>query len=308
VNISRRPLAGLVVNVSISESDDSTRLGFPPWQVNRVTLQNVAALFGQGATVVFGHDWRDDGVMQAVFGFARQVQPPAPAAIEQERATDQPLLVNLLPWPDEPHLPAEDLEQLSSTLCVTTLGLPDGLRRFDKEARRAERDSPPYRYARARALTFLRHRLTAICHARLCLGGRRRGAAGRYPGVIEEALLALRADKPLYLAGILGGATQQIIDAIEGRPMASDFCRAAAVQEFYSAPPFEETDQATLEDRTIDREGVWDEFATAGLDRISEVARLKVDEAKELLHTRVIDRVIELVLSGLSRLQAAKQE
>jgi len=56
-------------------------------------------------------------------------------------------------------------------------------------------------------------------HAVGC-GGRTSGAAGRYPGVIEEAFLALRASKPLYLAGILGGATRQVIDAIEGGPMA----------------------------------------------------------------------------------------
>jgi hypothetical protein len=35
------------------------------------------ALFGEGATIVFGHDWLEDGVMEAIYGYARLVQPPA---------------------------------------------------------------------------------------------------------------------------------------------------------------------------------------------------------------------------------------
>jgi hypothetical protein len=106
-----RPLAGCVVNLSVSESDDSATRGFPAWQVNRVTLQIVAALFGQGATIVFGHDWREDGVMEAVYSYARQVQPPIPLTPEEARADSQPLLMNLVPWPDEPLLSARDLER-----------------------------------------------------------------------------------------------------------------------------------------------------------------------------------------------------
>ena len=56
-----RPLAGLAVNLSVSQSDDTLKHGYPTWQVNRVTLQFVAALFGQlhpvwsiPASILFG--------------------------------------------------------------------------------------------------------------------------------------------------------------------------------------------------------------------------------------------------------------
>jgi hypothetical protein len=52
----QRPLQGRSVSLSISETDDSADRGFPAWQVNRVTVQLAAALIGQGASVVFGHD------------------------------------------------------------------------------------------------------------------------------------------------------------------------------------------------------------------------------------------------------------
>jgi hypothetical protein len=45
MNALQRPLVGCTAGLSISESEDSTGRGFPAWQVNRVTLQVVAALF-----------------------------------------------------------------------------------------------------------------------------------------------------------------------------------------------------------------------------------------------------------------------
>jgi hypothetical protein len=294
-----RPLAGCLVNLSVSESNDSEHRGFPSWQVNRVTLQLVSALFGQGAGILFGHDWREDGVMEAVYGFARQVKPPSPSAPDNAEEPE-PILRNLLPWPDKPHLPERDLERLSATLRVESAGLPAELEGFDLEAR-AEPGGELYRYVRARGLTHLRHRLDDLSHGRLCLGGKKSGSAGRYPGVIEEALLALRSNKPLYLSACLGGATEQVAAAIEGKDMPGDFCPPAPTDALYANPPAAEHDQATIQDRLVDRAAIWQEFRNAGRNKLVELNRLTLRENDELLHTPVIDRVLELVLIGLSR-------
>jgi hypothetical protein len=304
----QRPLAGCLINLSISESDDSPQRGFPTSQVHRTTLQVVAALFGQGASVVFGHDWREDGIMEAVYGFARQVQAPIPLSSREAPADAQPLLWNLLPWPDRPYLPERDLEQLSSTLRVEVAGLPKELQAVDGEARRVGPDNGLYRYVRARGLTFLRHRLNTVSHVRFCLGGRVSGYAGRYPGIIEEAFLAITDKKPLYLAGFLGGATKQVVDAIEGKQMTDDFCSPTPLQSLYEVPAVKESDGTTRDDRVIDRVAVWKTFAGAGRERIATANGLTMEENDELFHTPVIDRAIELVLIGLSRLKPTLAE
>lgn len=301
MTLPRRPLEGCVVGLSISESDDNLQLGFPSWQVNRATLQIVAALFGQGASVVFAHDWREDGVMEAVYGFARQIQPPLPMSPDDAAAKRQPVLRNLIPWPESPRLPEHDLDMLSSTLRVEPAGLPSELRAVDEEARRAAPDGPIYRYLRARGLTFLRHRLNDTCHVRLCIGGRRAGFVGRYPGVAEEAMIALQDGKPLYLASFLGGATKQIVDAIEGKKMADEFCNPLPLKDLYEHPPVSEQDEGTRNDRVIDRVAIWSSFAEVGREKLAAVNRLTVAENDELHHTPIIDRTIELVLNGISR-------
>jgi len=142
-------------------------------------------------------------------------------------------------------------------------------------------------------------------HAVGC-GGRTSGAAGRYPGVIEEAFLALRASKPLYLAGILGGATRQAIDAIEGGPMVDTFCAPTPVNELYLAPPVPERDPGTGADRLVDRAAIWETFGRVGRSRLAEANRLSLDENGEFFTKPALDRVIQLVLTGIARLQARR--
>jgi SLOG cluster2 len=303
----QRPLAGFVVNVSVSESDDSQERGFPAWQVNRVTLQLVAALFGQGASLVFGHDWREDGVMEAVHGFARQVQAPIPIDPAEADRKIQPLLQNLLPWPDNPFLTEKDLERLASTLRVGSAGLPPELADFVEQVNLIERDSDAYFYVRARALTYLRHRLNDVSNARLCIGGRRTRAQGRYPGIIEEALFAVRDNKPLYLSGLLGGAAEQVIAALDHGEMPPDFCPPSNVNRLYTEPPVRETADDTQYDRLLDREAIWKELGEAGYEGLSRNNGLSVDENHELHRTRVLDQVIELMLVGISRVRAASR-
>ena len=243
--------------------------------------------------------------MEAVYGFARQVQAPIPLSAEQSAAEGQPLLRNLLPWPDKPYLPERDLEQLNSTLRVEQAGLPRELQPYDYEASHLDPNRDVYQYVRARGLTFLRHRLNDVSQVRICVGGSRSNYEGRYPGVIEEAFVAVTAKKPLYLAGFLGGAAEQVIDAIEGKQMTDEFCRPTSIQELYNAPPLREFDRSTEADRKIDRNAVWNSFVETGRQSLAAANGLTTEENDELHRTPVIDRAIELLLVGLSRLKAS---
>ena len=241
--------------------------------------------------------------MAAVYGFARQMQPPIPLSAENAAKEAQPILRNLLPWPNSPYLPERDLEGLRATLRVEKAGLLAELAQFEREG--ADPDGALYRYLRARGLTFLRHRLDDDCDARLCLGGRRFGYDGRYPGVIEEALIALRSGTPLYLAGILGGAAQQLIEAIEHEPMPEGFCPANPLEEIYRNPPVREIAASTVSDRVIDSAAIWTEFGQNALEKLAAVNGLTEQENIELFHAPSLDQVIEWVLTAMSRLPMA---
>ena len=283
-----RPLSGNAVGLSISESQDSARLGFPPWQVNRVSIQVAAALMGQGVGVVFGHDWREDGVMEAVHALALRMQS---APLDEQSGT-VPLLRNILPWPDAPSLPEADREQLAPTLAVEQAGLPADVLRLLRD----DGGEPNQKYIRARALTHLRRRLEERTDARLCLGGRTRGSKGRYPGVIEEAYLSMAGCKPIYLAGFLGGATRMVIDAVEGRAVGWELKPDPALVRLYDTFP-----GGGHPDLRIDPEAVWRTLRMMGPVGLSRNNGLSEDENVELFHTPAVERVMQLVLLGLAR-------
>lgn len=289
-----RPLSGLRVGISISGSEDSDGRGFPAWQVNRVTMQFAAALLGQGAGMVFGHDWRDDGVMEAVHDFAMRMQAPV-ARNKQEGPVPAPLLQNLLPWPDTPKLAPGEIKRLAATLSIKRAGLPDDVAGL--VVGRSGKDVKAY--LRARALTHLRNQLVAQTGARICIGGRTRGSRGRYPGVIEEAYLSVQTGRPLFLIGLLGGATRQLIDAVDGKPRPSGFGKTGDIDRIYGLfdkPGRPEGDVEISPDR------VWSRFVSLGVAGLVEQNGLNDRENIELHRTPSVERAIELVLMGLAKI------
>lgn len=103
-----------------------------------------------------------------------------------------------------------DLGVLGSITCLDAVGIP-----LDCSANRGE--SPPglAEEAVAPSLSAMRQFAVQKTQGRMLLGGRRSGYEGIMPGVLEEALLALIANQPLYLAGGFGGVTHDIVAQID---------------------------------------------------------------------------------------------
>lgn len=145
--------------------------------------------------------------------------------MEEVRRYGKPDQVNLRvyqAWSAHRRLPLKELEAARKRLgiygeivCLD----PDGAR-VEKDAGRKSRtkayDVPPAEVARS--LTAMRRVVTAETLGRLVLGGKRLGHRGRWPGVLEEAVFALEAGQPLYLAAGFGGVTADIA-AVLGLPM-----------------------------------------------------------------------------------------
>ena len=72
----------------------------------------------------------------------------------------------------------------------------------------------------APSLSGMRLTATRQTQGRLFLGGRRTGYKGVMPGVLEEALLALTARQPIFLAGGFGGVTHDLVGEFDRRATA----------------------------------------------------------------------------------------
>lgn len=191
-------LVGATVGVSISNSPDLGRLGLEELHVELALGEVTRTVLVAGGKLAYGGHLDPDGY--TVF---------LQSELEKYGRSDRPLIV-CLAWQEHRERALTDLKRAERALGL--LGrieylAPDGSV-MDKADDRGEAPvSVEDSDVRAKALTGLRCRLTALCDARVLIGGRREGFQGVMPGVIEEALLAIEAGQPLFLAGGFGGAT-----------------------------------------------------------------------------------------------------
>ena len=78
-------------------------------------------------------------------------------------------------------------------------------------------DSFRDKYVWAKSLSAMRKEMMQACDVLLVLGGKGLNFKGKLPGVLEETLLALQDQKPLFLIGGYGGVAADVIEALQGR-------------------------------------------------------------------------------------------
>ena len=241
------------VGISVSPCAEATRIGYDERQMNRIVIRMAQYFLDRNMRVIFGHDWREDGVMQAVANFAEVVaardetddekldgELPSGMLTEAElpvlsmyqmtglvAASDRaapavkPLMLNVVPTNRVSLSRAAIEAQRNSGGVLGVLSLSDGIEQV--------REQMPEDVARALGLAglggraaelrALRHCTTALLDpgCRICLGGKTTGYEGKEPDVMEEARLALEYRKPLFLMGGFGGATRAFGEKAECR-------------------------------------------------------------------------------------------
>jgi SLOG cluster2 len=206
-----RPLAGCIVGISISESEDMERLGFDRSELNRCVVRLSESLLAAGARIAFGHDWRPGGVMEAVAALAVRYVNVHRDAEGQPARGDAPILNRVAP-PDVPFLWQQREEGAAGD------SPPNPMARLLDGIVDARQSSAPRGANRAEALSLMREQLADLCHMRVCLGGKLSGFSGKIPGIIEEALGTLRENRPVFSSAIFGGASAVIVRALSGEP------------------------------------------------------------------------------------------
>jgi hypothetical protein len=185
------------VAVSVSEPPerDLEERGLSKDHVRHAFIEVCRQVFARGGSIAYGGDLRRGGYTDTLLALLRtysRADRPARQRVQQ-----------YLAWPvwtrmtdDE----AESLAALTTVVEVPAVDPPDG------------RDGG----SEARDYSAMREAMAKETAARVVLGGRTSGQVGRWPGVVEEAYLALRARQPLVVAGGIGGAADCVARALRG--------------------------------------------------------------------------------------------
>jgi SLOG cluster2/TIR domain len=294
------PLARRIIGLSLGNSPDLPRLGFHEIHADDFAAEFARYLLQAGAVLAYG------GTLQAG-GFTSLLRDLVWTYDASEDKT--PRLLGYLAWPyhrgtlewDPAYKEWMDPKNLNR-VDFDFLPLPEGV--APEQVGPPTDRTPANLLVYARCLTAMRQKMEEKIEARVLLGGKLTGYAGRYPGLVEEALLAKRSGKPVFLIGGFGGAAGAVIDALLGR-------KPKALTE---AHQFEDPDYKQMVALHNDLPGVdrvnyaelTAEFKKWGLAGLRKSNGLSKEENVRLFETPHVFEMVYLVLKGLMKKFAGK--
>ena len=191
------PLTGTAVAVSISESPDLARLGMGEPHLHDAIQEFARHILANGGIVAYGGDLRKGGFGENLVDLVQTYRLAGHEPWNRVR--------RYVAWPI--HLEKDSAEwarlkahyKLDAIFTRTEKPADIGL---DPDTY-FKPDTVERRYAWARGLTLMREQMDSATDlkARVIIGGRVQGFIGRYPGVLEEAIITLQHGEALYLCG-----------------------------------------------------------------------------------------------------------
>lgn len=280
-------LKNIKIGLSISDSPDLISYGLSKTHLEDALVEFSRYLLVHGGKLLYGGDLRQGGFTEILYNLVRNYFP--------EDAQSAHKIHNYQAWPLYLNLTTKIRAELNKVVSFKMIEPPDNIQ--------VERETflPPdckeNRVIWAQSLTKMREDMNKHLNVRVLMGGAVQNYKGKYPGLLEEAYLALRDGKPLFLVGGFGGCTKAIIKAIQGyQPLEftkgfqminNDYFEMAQV---YNAE--------NINGEPIDYDMIINFFKGRGVESLNN--GLSIEENQILFKTPHIPEMISLVLKGLA--------
>ncbi len=237
-----------------------------------------------GARLVWGGDLRPKDIGKRLEGVVK--------TYHQADHAPQDHIACYLAWPIHHNkLLAKDLRERRAFADVRCLAAPN-----------EDSDNPAFA---ALCYSLLRRQMARDCDARIVLGGKLAGYAGRYPGIVEEIFESIRLHRPVYIVGGFGGAARATLDVITkkgGRTTMEEAwrerCAISAFQKMNAA--YDQLAKDQKPPLRVDHDEVLRALEDLGSVGLSKANRLSVSENERLAVSQNIHEIISLLVRGLA--------
>ncbi len=160
-------------------------------------------------------------------------------------------------------------------------------------------NTPRNSYIWSRCLTEMRQKSISSSTARICAGGMLSGFKGKMPGILEEIVLALKAQKPIFLLGAFGGVVGDVCKIILTDEVPDTLTGAWQLDHNEGYSDLQELAGSYGHD--CDYELIINYIQKLSISDLSSHCGLDDDEYKRLMISPFVDECIYLVLKGLNR-------
>jgi hypothetical protein len=206
--LRKHVLKGKTIGISISESDNLSELGYGVPHLKDAVIEIARYILTSGGKLAYGGDMRQGGFTELIFDLL---------AYYKADKTLQPheRFYSYLAYPLSTTLTLEKQAELGQNVSFKKIAPPNDLQ-IANANEFLKPDSPDNLYVWTRCLTKMREEMEAECNARIFIGGRTKGFKGKCAGILEELLIAIKHNHPVYLVGAFGGITKDAIEALKG--------------------------------------------------------------------------------------------
>ena len=271
-------LSTIRLGVSVSDSADLARLGLSVRHSELAIGEIARAVLVSGGSLVYGGRIKPSGFTQFLMHEVRRYGNHTQALMLCIAAPEHRKLS---------HAELDDLDRDLGTRGTVIYLDENGAEIQDILSTKASKPDPVTdKEIRWTSYSSLRRYLGGVTDARVIVGGQLDGFQGAMPGIIEEAIIAVKANQPLYVAAGFGGAAASVAQAlaIDNLDWAPD--------GFPTRPLDKRIDEALCQLKLSASDGQWS-VERCGLDNI---------ERRQLAASHRPREIASLIVRGLSRL------
>jgi hypothetical protein len=290
------PLNQNNIGVSISDPSNEELIGIGQTSAHLVQLSQDLArhLISRGANLIYGGDLRESGFTEFIFNEA--------LALQARMQLKNIQIINYIAWPIYVNdtVDIKNWKAKYRPIAKMTESPPPE----DVEDLIPNKDVflPPTNsqnlFVWSKSLTEMRREMIKSCNVRICVGGKHTGYKGRMPGVLEEIIIAIEMNLPLFLLGGFGGVTASVCKIIENQMLPIEISQDWQIEN--------NAGYKDLLDFCTTRDGQY----TVNYDSIIEIIKnanlnngLSIEENNKLFNTPFIDEALHLVFKGIKSIQ-----
>ncbi len=204
--MSPSALTGLRVGISVSDSEDLPMLGLSQEHAELAVGEIARALLISGASLVYGGRLKPSGFTQFLMH-------------EVRRYGRGNALTLCLAAPEHQKMSLAELREVDKELgtkgeiiCLDEAG---NVIRDILSTKAAAPEPLSEEAAKQASYSSLRRYMGTVTDARVLVGGKLSKFAGEMPGVIEEAIVAIKAGQPLFVAAGFGGGAALVAKQLQ---------------------------------------------------------------------------------------------
>lgn len=284
------------VGISISDvpNDGFNKNHLAVNQSVRLAQDLARHILARSGTLIYGGDLRKDGFTEFILGEA--------IALKNRLNTNEIHVENYLAWP----IYKADKEMIAwrsnyrAVMQTVETEIPDDIASDVDKDNYLPPSTPQNKYYWSRCLTEMRLNSIDSSHARICAGGKLFGYTGKMPGVLEEILIAIDKEKPIFLLGAFGGVVGEVCKVLRGEPYPTPLTETWQVT--HNAGYIDLQSIARAHGTHADYDKVKTVLVNIDIRTLSKTAGLEEEEYSGLMGSPFIDECVHLIMRGLKNL------